>query len=507
MAIILTGITSADPVPGDYLEISWAQGESSGGATGRPIVVLANRSTAGSATTNTRIYGPDTDVQLATEQQMIALAGPGSEAHRIFRRMVRRNQTTAIYWCFVAESAGANATGTIVLTSTATGAGNLRAWVHDEFVDVPIANGDTPTVIGDALEDAINAMTHWGVTASNTTGTVTLTAKQKGPRGNLIRYMAAVSSGITTSVSATTDTALSGGTTADSNTAALATLLPRRFYYTVPAAVDSVQLAALCSQVALQALPATGIRQRVVAGSVDTISNAIAVTTALNQARAEVVWLKNSTWTPGELAGACAALYALKEGTSAADLSQFTNFALFGQDAKSQDLWGVPAPRDESAYPTRADLVSALNSGLSPIAVSTGGRTFLVNRVTTRFLQGATSDFRIRPPHKVTVNDYFADDWLRLLGERYRGKRIADDPPRGARPPGPAVVTPQQARVTLFGLLDDYDALDLWDDVARIKAGTVVERQTSPTTRLGVRIPTRVADNLEQTVTAIDQVF
>lgn len=504
-SIVLTGLATNDPVPGVYVETNFAQGPAAGSAADRPILCIANKTSAGSATAGTVIYGPDTTVPLQTEADMIALGGAGSEAHRMFRRIAAVNKDTAVYWVFVADPAGTAATGTFVIAGgAATGGGSHRTYVGDEFADTTIASGDAIDTIGAAIVVSINAKTHWPVTAAYNAGTdtVTLTAKQTGPRGNWIRYMTSITSGITTTTSVNVDTFLSGGATADSNTTALATILPKRYYYIVSAAEDASQLGALVSQVNTQAAPTTGIRQRVFAGSVDTLANVTTVATGINAARAEIVWSEKSDWTPAELAANQAAICALFE----ASLNPRTNFASFGNDAITSNYWKVPRPRADSAHPTRASIKSALNNGISPIAVNPNGTTYLVNRITTRSLSGATADYRIRASHKVTICDFFADDLQAKATLQNAGKRIADDPPKGARIPGPQVVTPSAFRGQIFGLLNDYDSNDLLQNLAEIKEGTIVQRESSPTTRMTARIPLQPIDNLEQIAIAVDQV-
>ncbi len=501
-SIVLTGLAANDPVPGVYIETNFAQGQATGFAGSRDILVLANKLSTGTATADTVIYGPDTLVPCNTETDVSTLGGAGSEGHRLFRRIAAVNKDSKVYFLFVTPSAGTQATGTVTLATNATGNGTLRIWVGDELTETSIASGDTPTVIATAAVANINAKTFLPVTASNAAGVITLTAKQPGPRGNWIRFQAAITAGIATTTTATTDAFLASGATADSNTAALATILSRKFYYIVSAAEDATQLGALCSQVNTQAAPTTGIRQRVFAGSVDTLANATTVATGINAARAEIVWSEKSPWTPAELAANEAAIAALFEAST----NPRTNFASFGNDAVTVNYWKVPRPRLDSAIPSRTSIKSALNNGLSPIGVNPTGTTYLVNRITTRSLSGSTADYRIRAAHKVTVCDFFSDDLQTKAALQNAGKRIANDPPEGAKLPGPLVVTPSIFRGQIVAVLNDYDDNDLLQNLAEIKAGLVVQRETSPSTRMSARIPLQVVDNCEQLAIAVDQV-
>jgi phage tail sheath gpL-like len=354
---------------------------------------------------------------------------------------------------------------------------------------------------------AINSMTHWPVTASFDTATLTITARQKGLRGNDIRYQILVigTSFTTTFSTGATDTALTGGTTADSSTAALATILPDRYYHIVSAADDATQLGAALTQVNAQALATTGIRQRVYGGFTGSLANCITLATGRNGARCEIVWQQDSDWTPAELAANHAAVVALLETKP----KPRTNFCNFGNRSQDQPMWVVPVPRKQTNHPTRASIKSALNNGISPIGViKKSNTTYLSNRITSRSLNGSQVDYRIRGAHKVTICDYFADDLGVLLTERFGDKKMGDDVPQGTPPLGPDFATPDRIRGAIHGLIDRYDGNGLWQPggAARMKASLEVNRATSPTTRMGIRIHAEPCDNFEQGAVQIQQV-
>lgn len=509
-AIVPVGLTSSEPTPGIFMEVNFAQGPSVGSGLTRAILVLANKLAAGSATVDTEIYGPDTDTQLQTEPQMIALAGAGSEAHRMFRRMAAvtgGENGPPIYWLFVTESAGASATGTVVIATNATGNATHRLWVGDEFVDTGIFTSDTPTTIAAAIAANVNAKTHWPVTASAATGTVTLTAKQKGLRGNWIRFQAAIiaPSPIGTTTTATADAFLSGGTTADSNTTALATILPRWYYHIVSAAEDATQVGAAASQLATQSLAINGIRQRLFFGSTNTLANTITIAVGINSPLAEVTWSEKSPWTPAELAANAAVVYALEE---ADELNFRTNFIGYGKSAVTQPLWKVPASRAATAWPSPATIRSALNNGITPIGVDTfSKKTFIVDRFTTRSLNGSQPDSRIREAHKVTISHRVADVFGRALADAGEGMVIADDPPPGLAPP-PKSITPNIAKGVLYRVLDRFAGASppKLQKLNETKANAVVQRETDPASRIGVRCPLSTIDNFRQAAVVIDQV-
>lgn len=507
-AIVPVGLTSSEPTPGIFMEVNFGVGQSVGSGLTRAVLCLANKLAAGSANVETDIYGPDTDVQLQTESQMIALAGAGSEAHRMFRRMAAISGGQSgppVYWLFIAESTGAQATGTVTVSGTPTTGAFLRVWVGDEFADANIGLSDTPTTIAAAAVTAINAKTHWAVTASSALGVITITAKQKGLRGNAIRYMAAVispnPSGVTTTV--TTDSALTGGTVADNNANALATLLPRWYYQIVSAADDATQVGALSSQLGTQSLAINGIRQRAFFGSTNTLAGTISIAIGINSPTVECIWSEKNPFTPAELAANNAMVYAIEE---ADELGFRTNFIGYGKSDRTRRNWKVPAPRLASAWPSPASIRSALNNGITPIGIDTTTKsTSIVDRFTTRSLNGSQPDQRIREAHKVTIAHRFADALGRAVAEAGEGKVIGDDPP-SPLPPDADTMTPNICKGIAFRIIDRFAANSKLQKVEEIKSGTRVERQTDPSSRMGFVVPLATVDNFRQAAIIVNQV-
>jgi len=506
-AIQITGLPANDPVPGSYIQVSFAQGAASNGSATYGALLMGTKTTSGSATPDTVIYGPNSSPPLVTENDAIALFGAGSPLHRMFNQFVAVNKATPVHAIAITESAGAASTGTITISgTTASAAGVLRVNVGEGYVERAISVGDTPTATAAAAVALINAQTSWGVTAANTAGVITLTNKVKGPNGNWGRYSATLTAGTGLTVTPSAQTSMTGGTTAQVYTNALATILPYRFFYIVaedtPAAGASTNLTNIKSQIDTQALPLSGLRQGMFAATTDTLANATTMaSTNLNSARAELVWSPDSDRRPEELAAFAAGVYALEEQ----GISPRCNFSGYGTDANSALIWNLKAPLSGRA-PTRSEIVTALNNGITPIGVGLRGDTYLVKRITTRSLNGSLNDYRIRDAHKRTIMDRFADDLQAKLVLNFSGRKIGNDPVQGQRTPGPDVVTPTAIRAAVIQLTRDYEALDLIENVAATIAAMIVQRETVPTTRMGIRVPIDVIDIADQFAAALDQV-
>jgi len=141
----------------------------------------------GQMLTGTAVSG-ELQEQVLNSNNEDALFGSQSMIAGMIRAFKKINKVTRIDAIGIDDNAGgAAAAGTLTITGTATEAGTLEVTIGSNInhkLLVGISSGDTPTVIGDSIEAAITADTKIPVTASNTTGVVTITAANKGIEGN-----------------------------------------------------------------------------------------------------------------------------------------------------------------------------------------------------------------------------------------------------------------------------------------------------------------------------------
>jgi phage tail sheath gpL-like len=580
--IPIQGLAADDYVPGLYAQASFGAGDPSGFAGVDAILIVGNRTSSGTATVDSVVYGPDTSPQMANETDCKTLFGPGSEVHRMYRRITMANQSTPIYAIAVTESAGTAASKMFIFQTTATAAGTVRIWVGDEFVEVGFISGDTPAVFVAAADDVINRKTHWAQTAAGTTvgvnGELLFTAKLKGPRGNRLRtaieirpttagltvftadYKTTIAAGsdgaslpqatinvasaasfpssgtiyVTTAAvglqavtysgkTGTSFTGCSGGTgamatggavysaasghdyltagaTADSNTSALSAIANRHFFYQLSAANDATQLGAHAAQIATQHLPINNNRQSLYAGFNDTVANAITLATGINNAAVEIPTLPDSDAPPEELAAAALAVYALGEAPAIPRL----NFNFYGQQPDEQALWTIKAPRN-GAVPTRAQEVSMLNNGVTPIRPVSGGRTIILGAITTLSVIGGQQNHEVRPRSKRVVTIRYTRDLQTVLASATAGKNIGNDP-EGQEPSPPNAFTPREMKAITNTMTRDYGADGLIERVAETILATQAIRESNPTDRMSVRVPLHVVDIFNQGALLVEQI-
>ncbi len=131
---------------------------------------------------------------LKTEADFNTAFGRASQVAKAGRAMVKalaisrkRPKISAIG--LTDNGSGVAATGAIVFANNATAAGTITVYIDsltNGKYEIPVAVGDTPTVIGAALTAAITANLNSPVSAVNTTGSVALTALNDGTQGNTI---------------------------------------------------------------------------------------------------------------------------------------------------------------------------------------------------------------------------------------------------------------------------------------------------------------------------------
>jgi phage tail sheath gpL-like len=514
-------------LPGVYVQTLFAQGQSSIGNTPYPVLLLGNPISTGTVTSaqdGYQVFGPDTVVGMLSAQDAITLFGAGSPLALMVSDFLRVNPSTPLYAMPIAQASGGTAASvTFTVAGPASANGTIRLAVGaDAPVDTAVSNGDTATIIATNIVLNCNSNVNLPVTATSTAGALTLTAKAVGARGNWLTAGIKVLNGATgvtlNSLLYVKQANLTGGAGSDNlgYTTAINSLISQgvRYYYVVPEAgadsVDSTQFVNL-QQNFIDPLsqPVIGLRQVMIGGSVDTLTNTETVTSGasspptggVNDPRVSVSWLNGSDVPPSRIAARVAAAVSLFQTPPLS--SQGINFDSFGLDSVSQPFWNIPAPLNGAA-PSVAVMKAAIMNGITPIRVLRGGNTCIVKLVTTRCNNGVSYDFRIQDEGKVQIIDFFGDDLQVLLSQTYPRKLVAADPPQGAPPPGPNVVTPSMVQDTVIELLQQYGTAGLIDAPSTI-SGLVVQLNPSPG-RIDIMIPMFTGQPLHIFGVALNQV-
>lgn len=153
------------------------------------VLVLGQKLAGGSATAGVL------QTNIISETQINSLFGRKSHIAKKLRAVLKnlsisrkKPQIDAI--ALSDDGASVKASGTFTFTGTATESGIIEVYIDSKIngkYSISVVSGDTADVIGGKLATLVNANLDANYTASNATGTVTITAENGGTNGNQIR--------------------------------------------------------------------------------------------------------------------------------------------------------------------------------------------------------------------------------------------------------------------------------------------------------------------------------
>jgi phage tail sheath gpL-like len=465
--IPITGVAIDFRVPGAFAEILFAQGPASAAAGEREVVFVMPMLATGTTWTANALIRVNNSGEAETG------AGAGSPIHRAIRKYLTHNKDSKVWALPYLPSSGGSpvaATGVITFTfssgSNPTATGTATVTICGEDCTYTYKTTDTLTTIAAGLKAAINAKPHLPVSADNSAGVLTLTAKIMGvSQGNgtvgVIRFRSTVTAG-TNAVVATSGAALglgtgvagADGTTTEATrlTTALAVLDAVRKYYVGVSVNDATSLGAVKTHIVNKSEPRRGLRSRAIAAFTGTGAAGATIATGRNYERLQMFWQEASEHDNAEIVGALMAIVQKEESKDAT-----CNLAGYS-------LSDILLPVFDAAdRPDDTEQNDAINDGLSPIATNEVG-PYLVMHVNTRSKNsaGTQDDFRATEAHRVSGCDLFVDTVLANWALQYAARKFEDDerladrkfnPSQGQRP---NVVRPSNIDRWLKSQLEDF---------------------------------------------------
>jgi phage tail sheath gpL-like len=448
----LTGVDPQDPTPGIIRDLIFAQNASGGGGSSRDVVLLGNKTSAGSETVNT-LNG-----EVVDSNDMEARVGRRSELNWMYRVFRAIDKTARVYFIAVTE-AGTASTFTLTVANAATDTTTAVIEWGGETMEMTINSGDSVASITDALAAKINANLYWPFTASSDgVSVVTVTTANTGVRSVYVAnpFRVTLRKAITTTI---TKSAVAAGATEDDFTTAYSVLnTAGTFFYQVSAKTAITTVTATdngigehLTNIASQALPNPGKGQIGIFGLVSTQANAtlVGVSAPANSVYAVFVRAENNPWFPGMLAAHVA---AVKRNAEIVD----PGANLTGYTVSDTTQFLVPPPYDKTDYPTDTEIRADLNNGITPITFSASGTPSIVRQITGKNWtnSASTKDYRAREGHIPSVVLYLWE----VVRSRYAATkqgRVAADPPRGQKPL-PGTTTPGAVKALIQNIIDDY---------------------------------------------------
>jgi phage tail sheath gpL-like len=468
---ISTGIPATLRSPGSYTKI-----DGSGALQGSPAkevhVLLVGHKKLGSGTAvDGTIYA------ITGDTGGDAIFGVGSQVAEMARAFKAVSGTGLVRLSGVSladHGSGVAAAGSIVFATNASSDGTHTFYIAGTKVEVSVTSGDTPTQQGDALVAAIAANTRLPVTGVNTTGSVAITCRWKGPSGNHIvleenltpEELAAAPGGTTTAI-----TAMASGASAPTLTTLISTLPSDVTYdYVVSGFDDDTSMDAWEAE-CLSRWDYDDQRSMIlIAGFRGAYAAASTYLSARNSYLASVACSGLSSSAPWIWGAVHAAIVAAEP-----DAARPLNTLVYT---------GCLAPVVGSRF-TKDELELLLHEGGSTYVVDASGNPIVHRMITTYTLNSAS----VTDPTWLDITTpktlaYLRWSWNARLTTKFPRHKLASD---GGRPiPGQPIMTPSTMRGELLAWADDMYDLGLIEDLETFSSTAIVERNAQDTNRLDV---------------------
>lgn len=451
-----TGVPASRKYPSVYTKVVFGASPNSAGGAVKTILVLANKTSAGTATVDTLIGGPFTPTTATT------FYGTGSEGALGVTAACAMEPAATIYGIAVTVSGGAVGTVTLTVANAATGDGGLTLKIHGVTIVASILSGQSAITQATNIVAAINSKGAFlNCTAANGGGAsavVTITARHAGTRGNLITVFSTPDSSITGSTYTLNNPTITGGTLADDITTALASAGARKFDYYALAQVDTANLQLLQTKLLSNAGPLVRKRSQAIAMSgmaspvvYASLNQTVATTQAvlLNEPLLQLLWFKSFEFLPIQLAAGWAARRAVRE-------SDNPNYHFSLLNPTAVDLSTIIGPpSSEANYMLESEANSALDNGITPVIIRNSDTHPMVCLSITSHSQDSSGnpDTRTLTTNYVSVPFAWADEVETFVPTSFPGMSLRDEPVDGDDPLPPNITTPN----TIKGyLVDDY---------------------------------------------------
>lgn len=424
----------------------------------------------------------------------VGLFGAGSVGAAMVAAFKAANPFSECHAVALADNgAGTQATYTITITGTATVAGVLALLIAGHRVAVPVATTDTPTTIAAAIVAAVAALPDLPVSAANSAGVVTLTAKHKGEVGNEINVRAnwrmddATPPGITVAIAA----AVAGAT--NPNIATLISAVATEWYTDIVVPwTDATSLSALTTELARRYTATARLDAHGYVGFRGTFSALTTKGGSLNSPYLSAIGAKLAP-QPGYVWAAALA------GVAAQRLT----------DDPARQLRGLVLPEilppaaADRFIETEADLL--LRAGISTFTVAPDGSVALSRVITTyrTTVLGAldTAWLDIMVPKVLSRIRY---DWTRHLALTYPRHKLAADGSVAGDMGGDGVVTPRRMRGSWGARYGLYEQRGWVEDGARMLAGSTFLIAAQDRSRMEAVQKVRIIGNLITLAAALE---
>ena len=424
----------------------------------------------------------DVPFQLASKSDAVAKLGRGSVGADMVDALFAVTNTIEAWVLPVADNgAGVAAQGTVTITGTVSAAGTLCTYIAGRRIDVAAGSGATAGVMGDALATAINAEADLPLTASASSGVVTLTCRHKGTLGNDIDLRVnyypleeKTPAGLAITIAAMGATTL--GATNPSIATGLAAIGSTQYSTVICPWTDGSNMALLEAELTTRWGPLyqnDGHGHVAVRGTVGELNtwgssrNSPHITAWSIEAGGS----PTAIWRLAALAGTASAYYLSIDPARPLQTIQLPTM--------------LPAAADKRF--TRAERNNVLGYGLATTIVDAGGNVQIERAVTTYTTNaGGSPDPSYRDIETMATLSYLRYTLRARILQKFPRCKLASD---GIQTSDTTIVTPSIIRDEVIALFLDWEAAGLVEGFEQFKADLAVARNGMDVNRVDVILP------------------
>lgn len=452
--IVIAGFSSTDRVPGFYGETKFGVGATSASSIPLQMLVTGLKTSGGSAVADQDV------IQIFSTSDADAYFGAGSEL--ACECYVALKTPGVSLWAAATAAPGSPtaATLTVTLTGTWSTSGTYTYRINGETRSVTINAADSLTQAAATIVADIQSQASWPVTASNSSGVITLAHKTASARGNqqiFFQDVSLVPAGFVSTISAGTalQTAnangsyMAGGVGASNVTNLLALISTTQYDRIAAAENDATNIARWKTQLDAQSGPTVGILGHLVFATNGSYSNAQGLSfTTVNHPRFQQVWSADNEMHPSAIAASFGAMRCAKE--------QNDPNASFDDDI----VPGVPPQALKADWPSHPTQVAAVNNGITFLYSTPDGYCKVGRSIVTKCNVAGTPNYAT-----LDTSDAVVPDFVRTTLKLYwvgtfkpNNPRNADNPSSNERRPPSGVATPDTWNTSVYGILKDLES-------------------------------------------------
>jgi len=464
-------------LPGVYSEIDNSQAISGPQTIQYRRLIIGQKLAAGTAT-------PLVLDRVTSPEQADALYGRGSMLAGMVRAALTQDSYTELQVMSVEDdAAAAAATGTIVFGGAATAAGTINLLIAGRRVRVGVASGATPATVATNVAAAINANLDLPVTASATTNTVTITARNKGEAGNGIDVRLNYYVGEETAAGITaTITAMAGGTANPDLADAMAALGDSWLHTWAIPYTDAANLSIVEDELASRFAWDREIEGHAFTAFDGTQGQLGTLGDSRNSPHLNIVMATNEPMPAYEKAAETMAIGAYYLSIDPARPVQTLEYK-----------WCLPAVEGDRLTNQERNLL--LFDGISTTYVDAGG-VMRTERLVTTYKTSANgaSDASYLDVETLFTLMFIRHDWRDYVKRKYPRHKLASDGTRYGE--GQAVVTPKVMKAEAVVKAREWEELALVENIDAFKENLISERNASDPNRLDMLLPPDLVNQL-----------